>query len=563
MLFHTWIFVAFFAVVYPVYLAVKGTRFREPWLLLASCVFYAWWNPQYLTLVVYATLVDYVLVMLMARTTRPWLRRLCLLGSIGNNILLLSQFKYAAFLIDGANATLGWLGASWVVPPPSIIWPIGFQTFSAALADGVNYVCTALNLPVTMPYLGLLLPVGISFHTFQSMSYTIDFYRGGVEKEPSFIRYATFVMLFPQLVAGPIERARNLLPQLRAEAKIRLEDITDGASLFLVGLFKKIALADFLALYVDKVYSAPANYQAPALALATFAFAWQIYFDFSGYTDMARGIARMMGFRLMLNFNNPYLATGLGDFWARWHISLSSWFKDYVYIPLGGNRGSWLATYRNMFLTMVISGLWHGASWTFVIWGVLHAVGRMLTRELERTAFYRDRVPRFVKQAWVFAFVCLAWVFFRAHDLDDAWLIVSRILAGVWSCPAVPALAAGLAVGVLAYQPGRKEWVSALACLGWMLAFATAAGLIAGLLGVHDLRAILQWIFWGGWTAPAFPPLAMALVLVVWAYQFLHESAGQVLLKLTPVRVALAAAMILYLAFVPGGASTAFIYFQF
>jgi uncharacterized membrane protein len=297
--------------------------------------------------------------------------------------------------------------------------------------------------------------------------------------------------------------------------------------------------------------------------MATFAFAWQIYFDFSGYTDMARGIARMMGFRLMLNFNNPYLATGLGDFWARWHISLSSWFKDYVYIPLGGNRGSWLATYRNMFLTMVISGLWHGAAWTFVIWGVLHAAGRVLTRELERTAFYRDRVPKFVKQAWVFAFVCLAWAFFRAQNLGDAWLIVSRILAGAWSCPAVPALGVGLVLAVLAYQPGRREWVSALACLGWMLAFAAAAGVISNLLGVHDIRAIIKWIFWGAWAAPAFPLLALALVLAVWAYQFLHESPGQALLKLSPVRLALAAAMILYLAFVPGGASTTFIYFQF
>jgi hypothetical protein len=314
---------------------------------------------------------------------------------------------------------------------------------------------------------------------------------------------------------------------------------------------------------VEKVYSVPANYQAPALAMATFAFAWQIYFDFSGYTDMARGIARMMGFRLMLNFNNPYLATGLGDFWARWHISLSSWFKDYVYIPLGGSRGSWWATYRNMFLTMVISGLWHGAAWTFVMWGVLHAAGRVVTRELERTAFYRDRVPRFVKQAWVFAFVCLAWVFFRAQNLGDAWLIVSRILAAAFSSLALPILVVGSAVGIWVYRRGSKQWLAATAALACPVTLACAAWWVLPAVGGLDPRRITEAVFGSSWVPPGFPPLAMGLVLLVWAYQFLHESPGQRLLTLAPVRVALAAAMILYLAFVPGAASTTFIYFQF
>src|SRR5213596_1208777 len=230
------------------------------------------------------------------------------------------------------------------------------------------------------------------------MSYTIDAYRGDIQTERSFVRFLTFVSFFPQLVAGPIERARNLLPQLQKEPQITREDVGDGLSLFLVGFFKKVALADYLALYVDNVYAAPGQFQAPALILATVAFGWQIYFDFSGYTDMARGIARLMGFHLMLNFNNPYTATGLGDFWNRWHISLSTWFKDYLYFPLGGSRGGTWRTYRNMFLTMVISGIWHGAAWTFVIWGALHALGVMITRELERSAFYRERVPKLLKQ---------------------------------------------------------------------------------------------------------------------------------------------------------------------
>ena len=299
---------------------------------------------------------------------------------------------------------------------------------------------------------GILLPVGISFYVFQSMSYTIDFYRGNVERETSFIRYATFVSLFPQLVAGPIERARNLLPQLKNHPKIRLQDFTDGLSLFVVGLFKKVALADYIALYVDKVYGTPGEYESAALLLATFAFGWQIYFDFSGYTDMARGIGRMLGIRLMLNFNNPYLATGLGDFWRRWHISLSTWFRDYVYVSLGGNRKGKIITYRNLILTLLISGLWHGAAWTFLIWGAVHAVGFALTRNLERNEFYQVKIPRLFKQFWVFAFVTLAWIFFRASGWDQAVLILSRIFSFTMTDPQFPLVMLILILLVWAYQ---------------------------------------------------------------------------------------------------------------
>jgi D-alanyl-lipoteichoic acid acyltransferase DltB (MBOAT superfamily) len=253
-------------------------------------------------------------------------------------------------------------------------------------------------------------------------------------------------------MAGPIERARQLLPQLREFPPIRLQNFTDGSSLFLVGLFKKLALANYLALYVERVYDNPKAFGAPALMLATFAFAWQIFFDFSGYTDMARGVARLLGFNLVLNFNNPYLATGLGDFWTRWHISLSTWFRDYVYIPLGGNQRGVLNTYRNLLVTFLLSGLWHGAAWTFFIWGALHALGVMATRELERSAFYRDQVPRLLKQLCVFAFVCFTWIFFRAESLGDARLIVRRIFNAVWSDPQIPALMLGLVGWVWLYQ---------------------------------------------------------------------------------------------------------------
>ena len=422
MLFQTRIFMLFFVIVYAVYLAVRRTRFRIPWLLAASYFFYACWEPSYLVLLLWVTAVDYLAVTLMDRTR--W-RKLWLVLSIVNNLSLLGFFKYGEFAVESANAVFAQLGVPVAIPPPGALLP-----------EGLAYV----------------LPVGISFYVFQSMSYTIDFYRGKVEREPNFLRYATFVSLFPRLAAGPIERARNLLPQLRRAPEISGRDVADGASLFIVGLFKKVALADYLALYVNKVYAAPQQFDAAALTLATVAFAWQIYFDFSGYTDMARGIARTMGFRLMLNFNNPYLATGLGDFWRRWHISLSTWFKDYVYIPLGGNRRGEVRTYLNMAATMVISGLWHGAAWTFVLWGAVHAAGYSLTRRLEANAFYRERVPTFVKRLWVFVFVTFAWIFFRADSFGDAWTVISRICTTGWTDPAFPLLTLGLIASVWLYQ---------------------------------------------------------------------------------------------------------------
>ncbi|MHC4328716.1 MAG: MBOAT family O-acyltransferase [Planctomycetota bacterium] len=424
MYFHTWPFLLFFLIVYPTYLALKATKLRLPILLAASYFFYGWLNPLYLVLITYSTALDYTVVTRMAKSRR---RKTWLAVSIVNNLGLLGFFKYGAFVTDNINALL-----------------------------------SSLNIPYLVPAPGMLLPVGLSFYTFQSLSYTIDYYRGNVERETSIIRYAAFVSLFPRLLAGPIERARNLLPQLHKTPKVSGQDVADGLSLFIVGLFKKVALADYLALYVNKVYAAPDQFQSLALMLATFLFAWQIYFDFSGYTDMARGIARMMGFRLMLNFNNPYLAASLGDFWSRWHISLSSWFKDYLYIPLGGNRKGTFNTYRNMFLVMVISGLWHGAAWTFVIWGALHALGRFFTRELERTAFYKEKVPKLIKQLFVFTFVTFAWIFFRAEGIGEAWVIVARIFSSGWADPYCPVLALVLILAVWLYQfayESRIKWL--------------------------------------------------------------------------------------------------------
>jgi len=414
MLFHSWEFIVFFAVFYLFYLPLRRTQFYLHWLLAASYFFYGWWNPLYLLLIVYSTALDYYVVQFMEKSAK---RKLWLSVSIFNNLLLLGFFKYGGFVTDNLNLLLA-----------------------------------GMDLPYSLPAPGVLLPVGISFYTFQSMSYTIDYYRGTIPREPSFIRFATFVSLFPQLVAGPIERARNLLPQLTGRPSITGTDLTDGLSLFLVGLFKKLVMADYLAIYVDRVYAAPDLFGASSLMLATFAFGWQIYFDFSGYTDMARGVARMMGFNLMLNFNNPYLATDLSDFWNRWHISLSSWFKNYLYVPLGGNRGSRFATYRNIFVTMVISGLWHGAAWTFVVWGAAHALGAMATRELSRSKFYRDQVPKIIKQVLVFIFVTFTWIFFRSETLGDAATIISRIFSSGLDNPEFPLVALVLCLTIWFYQ---------------------------------------------------------------------------------------------------------------
>ncbi|HON92545.1 MAG TPA: MBOAT family O-acyltransferase [Sedimentisphaerales bacterium] len=414
MLFQTPLFLIFFAVVYSVYLLIKGTRLRLPWLLVSSYVFYAWLSPLYLIPLAYATVVDYFVAGRIEAGSR---KRAWLTLSIANNLLVLGYFKYASFFAENVNALL-----------------------------------SAMRTPYEIPVPSLLLPAGLSFFLLQSIGYTIDVYRGTTKREKSFLAYATFVSFFPRLLAGPIERANHLLPQLHGAGRVTLRDFTDGLSIFVVGYFKKVALADYLAIYVASVYGSPQQQQSPALLLATFLFAWQIYFDFSGYTDMARGVARMMGIGLMLNFDNPYLAVSMGDFWKRWHISLSSWFRDYVYIPLGGNRKGKFATYRNLFLTMVLSGLWHGAAWTFVLWGAVHALGNFATRELERTPFYVRRLPTIVKQLFVLAMVTFAWIFFRAASIGDAWTIVTRIFTSGLSDPKCPVLVVVLIAAVWIYQ---------------------------------------------------------------------------------------------------------------
>ncbi len=414
MLFHTWTFLIFFSVFLLVYTLTLQTRWRIPWLLLASYVFYGWWNPLFLVLIIYATLVDWFVGIRLAESSR---RKAWLVFGLCNNLFLLGFFKYAGFF-----------------------------------AENLQSLFVMLHIPVTVPVPNIFLPVGISFFTFQSMSYIIDAYRKIIPTERNLMRYAAYVALFPQMVAGPIERAKAILPQLQKVPVITKTDISDGISLFVTGLFKKVVMADFLAGYVDKIYGNPDAFGSATLVLATYAFAWQIYFDFSGYTDMARGTARIMGIKLMLNFNNPYTAVDIGDFWRRWHISLSSWFKDYVYIPMGGNKTVKYKIWQNIFLTMLISGFWHGAAWTYIIWGALNGLGRLLSLGFERTEFYVNRMPKLLKQLLVFHFICLTWIFFRASTLNDAMIILKRIFSFAGGDVQAPIVLLLLTAAIWGYQ---------------------------------------------------------------------------------------------------------------
>lgn len=408
MLFNSFEFAIFFPIVTVLYFALPD-RARVPLLLAASCWFYMAFIPKYILILGVVILVDYSAGILIENAVARR-RRLVLIVSLCTNIGILAFFKYFDFF-------------DWNV---------------AALARliGWNYGVQALNI---------VLPIGLSFHTFQSMSYTIEVYRGAYRAERSLLHFATYVMFYPQLVAGPIERPQNLLPQFREHHDFRWPRVADGLQLMAIGLFKKIVIADRLALLVNTVYATPEAFSGTQLFVATGFFAIQIYCDFSGYTDIARGAARVMGFELMMNFNRPYLATSIADFWRRWHISLSTWFRDYLYFPLGGSRLGLLRTCINVAAVFVVSGLWHGANWTFVIWGALHATFMIvyLLTESARVRFVSvfpgAGQALLIGFGWVVTLVLvwLAWVFFRAASVADALLILRRIVTDLAPRPGI------------------------------------------------------------------------------------------------------------------------------
>ena len=453
MLFNSFHFLIFFPVVTFLYFVLPH-RARVPLLLAASCWFYMAFVPKYILILIFLILLDFTAGILI-ENAHGHRRKVFLIISLAANVGMLGFFKYFNFF--NANLTvlahfLGW-----------------------------NYSIESLKI---------ILPIGLSFHTFQSMSYTIEVYRGRFPAERSLLHFAIYVLFYPQLVAGPIERPQNLLHQFREAHHFSWPRFVEGGQLMLTGLFKKIIIADRAAILVNIVYAEPGNFSGAQLLLATFFFAIQIYCDFSGYSDVARGAARVMGFELMLNFNRPYLAASIADFWRRWHISLSTWFRDYVYFPLGGNREGLARTCRNLAIVFLISGLWHGANWTFLIWGALHAlfiVVYVLT-EGPRERANAASAPAFALLGWFITFsaVIVAWIFFRAANLSDALLIVRRIFTSL-----------GL--------PSGAEWHPGLDTLQFSFALMLIAGLFAfELLGRRKpiwLRLSEQprWLRWSGY----------------------------------------------------------------
>ena len=421
MIFSSWLFASFFLVVFTVYWTLKTRRARHVLLLLASYFFYMSWNPWLVTLIIGSTVLDYLVGMSLMKTKTARRRTGLLILSLVGNLGILAIFKYADFFILSMRGLL-----------------------------------TSLGLQANMSTLSIILPVGISFYTFQTMSYTIDIYRGKLTPTRSFLDFALFVAFFPQLVAGPIVKARDFLPQLETLKKFSWEHLDTAVVLFMIGLTKKVLIADQLAYLVDPVFADPTRFVTRDLWLAMFCYGGQIYCDFSGYTDMAIAVALMLGFTLRPNFASPYLATSLTDFWHRWHISLSTWLRDYLYKPLGGGRGGTFATYRNLFLTMVLGGIWHGAAWTFVIWGFIHGTAlaverlvvslRTVTAPVMAVAGFgpgtmapagRPREGGMMSRALgvfvTFNIVCLAWIFFRAENFETALAYLQGLTD--WSGP--------------------------------------------------------------------------------------------------------------------------------
>jgi alginate O-acetyltransferase complex protein AlgI len=395
MLFTSFEYVIFFIVVVGGFFALPQ-RWRKPWLLGASVVFYLSWIPVAILLILYTTTIDYFVARRLARGGTPAVRRGWLALSLVTNLGALFLFKYYDFFVDSWNGLAGLAGVH-----------------------------------ATPPLLHLVLPLGISFYTFEAISYTVDVFRGRYPAESSYPRLLLFVMFFPKLIAGPIERAGHLIPQFEQRVEFEYDRVRHGLVQILWGFFKKLVVADRLALYVHGVYDYPTHHVGSTMLVATLFFAFQIYCDFSAYSDIAIGTARVLGIDLLRNFRRPYFAVGFSDFWSRWHISLSTWFRDYLYIPLGGNRAGFWRTSLNLWVVFLVSGIWHGANWTFVLWGAAHGV--LLLAQNLWIRFVLPRRPRVLaapltlRRAGTFAAVLLTWVLFRANSVHDAFYIYRHI----------------------------------------------------------------------------------------------------------------------------------------
>ncbi len=398
MQFQSFIFIQFFIVFYLLYLFLMDKyKYQNSLIVIASYIFYGYWDARFLVLLMFSTLVDFAIAHLIDRTTEEKKRKIWLSISLLSNLSILGFFKY-------------------------------FNFFTASFTDLLNNI----GVPANELTLKVILPVGISFYTFQTLSYTIDVYRKHLKPSKNIIDFAVYVAFFPQLVAGPIERATSFLPQISKPRKLDFRQINAGIFLIIWGFFKKLVIADNLAKIAEPVFTNFTDYQGLDILIGVLAFTVQIYCDFSAYSDIARGLAKLMGFELMVNFKLPFFAISPSDFWSRWHISLSSWLRDYLYIPLGGNRAGAFNTYRNLFLTMLLGGLWHGAAWNFIWWGVyqglilviyrLASKNKILAPFLENKSKWAVGCQMFV----MFILANIGWIIFRSTSVEQIFYLLTH-----------------------------------------------------------------------------------------------------------------------------------------
>ena len=446
MLFNSIIFFVFLLVVLPVFYSLRNTQYKKVWLLAASYVFYGYWDWRFCGLLLFSSLVDYWVGLKLHQEVEEKRKRWLIL-SLVVNLGLLSVFKYFNFFIDSFQAVL----------------------------NGFGFTPDYLHLQI-------LLPVGISFYTFQTLSYTIDVYRKRIEPTRDFLSFALFVSFFPQLVAGPIERAKTLLPQLEKLKKPTQKMVEDGIALIVLGLFKKVMIGDTAGRYADHIFNDLSIYPSFEVLAALLLFTIQIYADFSGYSNIARGVAKLLGIELMKNFNQPYFSRNITEFWHRWHISLSTWLRDYLYISLGGNRKGNTRTYFNLMLTMLLGGLWHGASWNFVIWGALHGFYLLIHRvwlkgkKVEDTnyIFNKTTFPKTLLHVLLtFILVSFTWLFFRVDRLAEGLVFFQKMshwegsaFTSVYLQVLMAFFAMTFAFDFFEYRTGRHAFVNVISNKG-------------------------------------------------------------------------------------------------
>jgi alginate O-acetyltransferase complex protein AlgI len=468
-LFDTPIYFVFLTLVVLVYWRLSWKR-QNVLLLIASYCFYGWWDWRFLLLMMASTALDYVIGKSIEDSPTPAKRKTLLVASLIVNFAILGFFKYFNFFLDSTASSLD---------------ALGFH-----------------GIPTR--FLAIVLPPGISFYTFQEVAYIVDVYAGRVKASRRFVDYGLFISLFPHLIAGPIQRPSHLLPQVQKPRVFEPTAFRDGCMLILTGLVRKAVLADNCAHLANAAFSGKLGNDGWATLIGAYAFAWQIYGDFSGYSDLARGSAQLLGFHFMVNFRQPYLAVSLQDFWRRWHISLSTWLRDYLYIPLGGNRGSEGKTYRNLITTMLLGGLWHGANWTFVAWGAIHGFGLSVERVLlghHKEHAEPSRWATWIRRIIIFHVVCFAWVFFRADSISAAFSMLGQLSHFEWTSDyAAACLFLGLLVGFgllidLAVERAGTEYIFQTQSPALRLGVVAAAMVLVLLFSASEGNAFIYFQF--------------------------------------------------------------------